>query len=143
MRNPSHVCNLPHNSRQCQILNPLREARDRTYILMHISQICFCCATTGTLKLIIFNNESLSFICETKNMLSIVICFLFLSILGPYPLHMEVPRLGSNWSCSRQPTPQPQQRRGIPATSATYTTAHGNAGSLTHCGRPGIEPVTS
>jgi len=29
------------------------------------------------------------------------------------------------------PTPESQQR-GIRATSATYTTAHGNAGSLTH-----------
>ena len=27
--------------------------------------------------------------------------------------------------------------------SATYTTAHGNAGSLTHGARPGIEPATS
>ena len=27
--------------------------------------------------------------------------------------------------------------------SATYTTAHGNAGSLTHWARPGIEPATS
>ena len=26
---------------------------------------------------------------------------------------------------------------------ATYTTAHGNAGSLTHSTRPGIEPATS
>ena len=30
-----------------------------------------------------------------------------------------------------RPTPEPQQRR-IRATTATYTTAHGNAGSLTH-----------
>ena len=30
-------------------------------------------------------------------------------ILGPRPRHMEVPRLGSNWSCSCWPTPQPQQ----------------------------------
>ena len=37
----------------------------------------------------------------------------------------------SNHSCCRQPTPQPQQL-GIRATSATYTTAHGNARSLTH-----------
>ena len=36
--------------------------------------------------------------------------------------------------------PEPQQCR-IWATSATYTTAHGNAGSLTHWTRPGIEPV--
>ena len=32
-------------------------------------------------------------------------------------------------SCSRGPTPGPQQH-GIRAASATYTTAHGNAGSL-------------
>ena len=38
---------------------------------------------------------------------------------------------GSNWSCSRWPTPQPQQRQ-IRAASGTYTTAHSNAGSLTH-----------
>ena len=29
------------------------------------------------------------------------------------------------------------------AASAAYTTAHGNAGSLTHWARPGIEPATS
>jgi len=39
-------------------------------------------------------------------------------------------------------TPQPQQR-GIQAESATYTTAHGNAGSSTHWARPGTEPSTS
>ena len=48
----------------------------------------------------------------------------------------------SNQSCSCWPTPQPQQH-GIQATSVTYTTAHGNAGSLTHWVRPGIEPVSS
>ena len=37
---------------------------------------------------------------------------------------------------------QPLQRQ-IQATSATYTTAHINAGSLTHWGRPGMEPATS
>ena len=31
------------------ILNPLSKARDRTRILMDISQLCFCWATTGTL----------------------------------------------------------------------------------------------
>ena len=38
--------------------------------------------------------------------------------------------------------PQPQQH-GIPATSATYTTAHGNAGSLTRWARTGMEIATS
>ena len=51
--------------------------------------------------------------------------------LGPHLRHTEVPRLGWHWSCSRQPTPQPQQHQ-IQATSAAYTTSHSNAGSLTH-----------
>ena len=38
--------------------------------------------------------------------------------------------------------PEPQQRQ-IQALSVTYTTAHGNAGSLTHSERPGIEPASS
>ena len=38
--------------------------------------------------------------------------------------------------------PQPQQLR-IQAVSVTYTTAHGNAGSLTHWARPGIKPAPS
>jgi len=38
--------------------------------------------------------------------------------------------------------PEPQQR-GIRAMSATHTIAHGNAGSLIHWARPGIEPTTS
>ena len=41
------------------------------------------------------------------------------------------PGQGSNRSCSCWPIPQPQQR-GIQAESETYTTAHGNAGSLIH-----------
>jgi len=38
--------------------------------------------------------------------------------------------------------PEPQ-KRGIWAASATYTTAHGNAGSLTHWARAGTKPATS
>ena len=38
--------------------------------------------------------------------------------------------------------PQPQQR-GMQATSATYTTAHGNGGSLTHWERTGIDTTNS
>ena len=34
------------------ILNPLREARDRTHILMDISWICLCCAAMGTTQFI-------------------------------------------------------------------------------------------
>ena len=35
---PSHVCNLHHSSRQCQILNPLSEAQDRTHVLTDASR---------------------------------------------------------------------------------------------------------
>ena len=38
--------------------------------------------------------------------------------------------------------PQPQQRQ-IRATYVTYTTAHGNTGSLTHWVSSGIEPASS
>ena len=33
MQDPSHVCDLNHSSRQCQILNPPNKARDQTCIL--------------------------------------------------------------------------------------------------------------
>ena len=42
----------------------------------------------------------------------------------------------------RATVPQPQQLV-IQAASATYTTAHCNAGSLTRWSRPGIEPTSS
>ena len=47
---------------------------------------------------------------------------------------------GSNRSYSCQPMPQQLRFQGV---SETYTTAHSNAGSLTHWMRPGIEPVSS
>ena len=56
--------------------------------------------------------------------------------------YMEVPRLGSNQSCSCWPTPQPQQLQ-IRAASVIYTTALGSAGSLTHWARSGIKPMSS
>ena len=68
--------------------------------------------------------------------------FFFWSFLGPCLWYMEVPRLGSSWTCSCQPTPQSQQYQ-IHAMSETYTTAHSNARSSTHWTRPGIEPASS
>ena len=49
---------------------------------------------------------------------------------------------GSKWSCNCQPTPQPPQL-WIWATSLTYTTACGNARTLTHWAMPGMEPTSS
>ena len=56
----------------------------------------------------------------------------FLPFLGPLP---------SAYGGSHRPMPEPQQRQ-IQAASATYTTAHGTTGSLTHWARPRIEPAT-
>ena len=64
----------------------------------------------------------------------------FFVFLGLHPWHMEIPRLGVNRSCSCWPTPQQRQIRAV---SATYTIAHGSAGSLTHWARPRTERRSS
>ena len=50
---PSHVCDLHHSSWQRQILNPLREARDRTCNLMVPSRIHFCCTQRNSCRVIL------------------------------------------------------------------------------------------
>ena len=62
--------------------------------------------------------------------------FFFFCLFRGALRHMEVPRLGINWSYSCQP--MPVQQHHMQAASATYTTADGNATSLTHWVRPGI-----
>ena len=47
MQDLSFICDLHHSSQQCQILNPLSEARNRTCNLIAPSQICFRCARMG------------------------------------------------------------------------------------------------
>ena len=47
-RDPSHICELHHSSRQCRMPSPLSEARDQTCLLMDTSGSHFRCATTGT-----------------------------------------------------------------------------------------------
>ena len=54
MADPSCICDLHHNSQQCQILNPLSETRDQTWVLMDPSQIHSCWTTTGAPE--IFSN---------------------------------------------------------------------------------------
>ena len=48
MPDPSIVWDLCHSSQQHQILNPLSQARDQTWIFMDTSQIHYCWATAGT-----------------------------------------------------------------------------------------------
>ena len=70
------------------------------------------------------------------------ITYLFFVFSRAAPWHMEVPRLGVQSELYHQPMPQPQQC-GIRVASGTYTTAPGNARSLSHWARPEIEPTTS
>ena len=55
--------------------------------------------------------------------------FFFFGFLGPHPQHMEVPRLGVESELQLQTYATATTK---PATSVTYTTAHGNTRSLTH-----------
>ena len=48
MWDSSSIFELHHSSQQCRILNPLREARDRTHVLMDASWVHW--AMTGTLS---------------------------------------------------------------------------------------------
>ena len=50
----NRIFDIHHSSQQCWILNPLMEARDRIRNLMVPSQICFHCATTGTLMVLFY-----------------------------------------------------------------------------------------
>ena len=77
-------------------------------------------------------------------LMSFIYAFIFSSYFFFSCTHgiWKFPGQGLNWSCSCQPIPQPKQH-GIWDTSVTYTTAHGDAESLTHWMRPGIEPISS
>ena len=46
-QDPSHVCDIHHSSRQPWILNPLREARDWTHLLLDAGRVSYLWAMTG------------------------------------------------------------------------------------------------
>lgn len=64
--------------------------------------------------------------------------FLFLFVTSA---RLGILRLGSSWSCSCHPTPQPQPC-WIQSTSVTYSAAWSSARSLTHWKRPDIESTS-
>ena len=71
----------------------------------------------------------------------LLLFFFFFAFQGCTSSIWRFPGERSNWSCCHWPMPQPQQHQ-IRAKSATYATTHGNAGSLTHWARLGIEPAS-
>ena len=68
--------------------------------------------------------------------------FFFLFFRTVHESIWKFPGKGVELELQLPPTPQPQQCK-IWAASLTYTTAHGNARSLTHRLRPGIELAAS
>ena len=69
--------------------------------------------------------------------------FLFLfCFLGMHLWHVEIPRWGVKLEF-QLPAYATAKKHGIWVKSVTYTTAHGNTGSLTHWTRPGIESTSS
>ena len=79
-RDLSRICDLHHSLGQCQIPNPLREARDRTCNLMVPSRIR---STRGTPNFFIIVNLqcSLNFCCTAKRPSHLFIYILFFHIL--------------------------------------------------------------
>ena len=69
MQDPSRVYELHHNSQQCQITDPLSEARDGTHILMDTSWIHFHCVTTMGTPWIFCSYHLPLFPCLIVNML--------------------------------------------------------------------------
>ena len=69
--------------------------------------------------------------CLSKNLPVFLYCTFFFSFLGPYPWYMEVPRPGVK-SELQLPAYTTATARQIRDASATYTTAQGDARSLTH-----------
>ena len=89
---------------------------------------------------------TLKIICDYSAFLPVTLkisfLFFFLAFQGRPRGTWQFPGQGSNQNYSCQPTPRPQQH-GIRAASVTYTAAHGNARSLTHRARLGIESASS
>ena len=87
----SCICGLHWSSQQSRTLNPLSEARDRTYILLDSSWVCYHWATTGTPGTVdtvdLGRDHSLLWGCPVH-------CRMFSSILGLYPLDAKsIPQL--------------------------------------------------
>ena len=67
----------------------------------------------------------------TEMKLIFFVCVCLFVFLGLHPWHMEVPRLGVKSELQLPAYTTATQQRQIQATSVSYTTAHGNAKSLT------------
>ena len=79
--------------------------------------------------------------CDHFSLELLVLFFFLFAFLGPYLHHMEVPSLGVQ--SDLQLWAYATATWDLSHVCMTYTTAHGNAGSLTHGVRPGMEFASS
>ena len=88
-RDLSHVFDLHHSSRQCQLPSPLSNARNQTHILLDSSWICFRYAMKGTLPCVsVFDIYYLcGFIGYRKN----AQCWILLLFIFPLRICLFVP----------------------------------------------------
>ena len=86
----SSIFNLHHGLQQCQILNPLREDRDRTCILMDTSRILNPLSHNRNSQMSAFKPRNHLLPC---GILHILTCFPFFFFFQ-CPLHVEDPRPG-------------------------------------------------
>ena len=123
------------------MLNPLTKARDRTGILMDSSQTCFHCATKGTPTFWLYLKPLFKTCRNSIDPLSEAISFC-VCLFRATPLAYGDSQARGLVGAAAAGHCHTQQLR-IQAASVTYTTAHGNAASLTHWARPEIEPTSS
>ena len=85
---------LYHSSQQCQIFNPLCEARDKIHILMDTSWVHFCWATTGTPGQFSVSDQTGA----NKILLHLLFCCLFTKppyVPNVFPLRLQFPSAGT------------------------------------------------
>ena len=73
---------------------------------------------------------------------SFSLSFFFFAFLGLHPQHMEVPRPEVQSELQLHAYATATATSDLSCMCDLHTTAHGNAGSLTHWVRPGVEPTT-
>ena len=142
MPDPSCICNLYHSSRQLGILNPLSKARDWTRNLMISSWMRFHWTAMGTPFWFFFFNGNLKngdsiweYVYTSKTLITCSVCqsvrkqaFFFEG--GTTLAYGSSQARGQIRAISVPYTTATATQVWV--TSTTYTTAHGNARSLTH-----------
>ena len=77
MPDPRHICELHCSLQQCQILNPLTEARDQNRVLMDTSLVCYCWAKTGTSnRFLVYGAPEFLYLLEKSSLYKIILSWL-------------------------------------------------------------------